>query len=237
MKRLLSLFLVLALVFSLAGCIGEPFDKSDDSLQNIEDITNSSSQNTTEESQETEASDSTEPEDAPVDQTEQTPDVGTPEPEPEPEPDPKPEPDPETEPSTEPEIEPSTEPSTAPETEPETEPEVPLLDPNGSYTTKEDVGLYIHLYGKLPPNFITKSVAKANGWYKDPPGDKCIGGDRFYNKEGLLPNKSGRLYYECDIGTMYSSSRGAKRIVFSNDGLVYYTSNHYKSFTLMYGEP
>lgn len=126
------------------------------------------------------------------------------------------------------------------ETEPE-ETQGPWLDPNGTYTHKDDVALYIHLYGRLPNNFITKSQAKALGWKSGSleryaPG-KCIGGDRFYNKEGLLPNASGRIYYECDIDTLGASSRGAKRIVFSNDGLVYYTSNHYGSFTLLYGVP
>lgn len=113
-------------------------------------------------------------------------------------------------------------------------------DPDGSYTSKEDVALYIHLYGCLPSNFITKSEARKLGWKsgsveKYAPG-KCIGGDRFGNYEGLLPKAAGRTYYECDIDTLGGKSRGAKRIVFSNDGLVYYTSNHYASFTLLYGE-
>ena len=64
---------------------------------------------------------------------------------------------------------------------------------------------------------------------------KCIGGDRFMNREGLLPQ--GHTYYECDIDTLGASSRGAKRIVFSDDGLIYYTSDHYASFTLLYGTP
>lgn len=113
-------------------------------------------------------------------------------------------------------------------------------DPDGSYTSKEDVALYIHLYGCLPSNFITKSEARKLGWKsgsveKYAPG-KCIGGDRFGNYEGLLPKATGRTYYECDIDTLGGKSRGAKRIVFSNDGLVYYTSDHYASFTLLYGE-
>ena len=117
----------------------------------------------------------------------------------------------------------------------------PRLDENGSYTTKEDVALYIHLYGRLPRNFITKSEARKLGWSgggleRYAPG-KCIGGDTFQNREGLLPKKAGRTYTECDIDTLGASSRGAKRIVFSNDGLVYYTADHYESFTLMYGTP
>jgi len=116
----------------------------------------------------------------------------------------------------------------------------PSLDAAGAYTTKEDVSLYIHLYGRLPDNFITKAEANALGWEGGSlesyaPG-KCIGGDRFGNYEGLLPEKDGRTWTECDVGTLGASSRGAERIVFSNDGLVYYTADHYASFTLLYGE-
>ena len=63
-----------------------------------------------------------------------------------------------------------------------------------------------------------------------------IGGDKFGNREGRLPKKSGRQYYECDIDTDGKSSRGAKRIIYSNDGLIYYTEDHYEHFTLLYGE-
>ncbi len=116
----------------------------------------------------------------------------------------------------------------------------PLLPEDGSYTTREDVALYLHLYGHLPQNFITKKEAEALGWSGgslEPyaPG-KCIGGSHFGNYEGLLPEKEGRSYTECDIDTLGASSRGAKRIVFSNDGLIYFTSDHYESFELLYGE-
>ena len=113
------------------------------------------------------------------------------------------------------------------------------IDENGTYTSKEDVALYIRTYGKLPSNFITKKEAESLGWSGgslEPyaPG-KCIGGSRFGNYEGLLPEAKGRTYTECDIDTLGASSRGAKRIVFSNDGLIYYTDDHYESFTLLYG--
>ncbi|MGN0647796.1 MAG: ribonuclease domain-containing protein [Oscillospiraceae bacterium] len=112
---------------------------------------------------------------------------------------------------------------------------------DGSYTTKEDVSLYLYTYGELPQNFITKKEAQALGWEGgslEPyaPGC-CIGGSYFGNYEGLLPEESGRSYYECDIDTLGKSSRGAKRIVYSNDGLIYYTADHYEHFTLLYGEP
>ena len=114
------------------------------------------------------------------------------------------------------------------------------IDEDGSYTSKEEVALYIHTYGRLPGNFITKKEAQALGWpggSLEPyaPG-KCIGGSRFGNYEGLLPEKEGRTYTECDIDTLGAESRGAKRIVFSNDRLIYYTGDHYESFELLYGE-
>ena len=118
--------------------------------------------------------------------------------------------------------------------------EVPAIAEDGFYTTKEDVALYIHTYGRLPDNFITKKEAEALGWSAGGLDDYaygyCIGGNKFGNYEGLLPEKDGRKYTECDIDTMHASKRGAKRIVFSNDGLIYYTDDHYKSFTLLYGE-
>lgn len=115
-----------------------------------------------------------------------------------------------------------------------------VIDEEGSYTTCDDVSLYIYTYGKLPNNFITKKDAKKLGWEGgslEPyaPG-MCIGGDYFGNYEGLLPTKDGREYHECDIDTLGEKSRGAKRIIYSNDGLIYYTEDHYESFTLLYGE-
>ncbi|MCI8814233.1 MAG: ribonuclease [Lachnospiraceae bacterium] len=114
------------------------------------------------------------------------------------------------------------------------------LKEDGTYDSKEDVALYLHLYGCLPSNFITKQEAQKLGWQGgslEPyaPG-KCIGGSHFGNYEGLLPEKKGRSYQECDIDTLGASSRGAKRIVYSSDGLIYYTEDHYASFTLLYGE-
>ncbi len=130
-----------------------------------------------------------------------------------------------------------------PETEAEeeySEEEEESIDEDGTYTTKEDVALYIHTYGKLPSNFMTKQQAQELGWQGgslEPyaPG-MCIGGNRFGNYEGILPEKNGRKYTECDIDTLGASKRGAKRIVFSNDGLIYYTDDHYESFELLYGE-
>ncbi len=121
----------------------------------------------------------------------------------------------------------------------EEEPEEPvLLDEDGTYNSAEDVSLYLYTYDHLPDNYITKDEARELGWTggsveQAAPGC-AIGGDRFGNREGLLPKAEGRQYYECDIDTIGETSRGAKRIVWSDDGLIYYTEDHYESFTLLY---
>ena len=155
----------------------------------------------------------------------------------------------ETPDQTEPEEVGTAEPETAQTAEPE-ETQTPYLPADsdegredlpesGEYTSKDDVARYLYLYGHLPGNFITKNQAKKLGWVSSKgnlgevaPG-KSIGGDRFGNYEGVLPQ--GHTYRECDIDTD-GSYRGAKRIVWSEDGLIYYTEDHYEHFELLYGE-
>ena len=110
-----------------------------------------------------------------------------------------------------------------------------------SYSTKDEVAAYIHQFNELPPNYLTKDEAEALGWDNaegnlwEVTDGMSIGGDFFGNREGLLPKKSGRTYYEADID--YDGGfRGAERIVFSNDGLIFYTDDHYESFEQLYGE-
>ena len=117
---------------------------------------------------------------------------------------------------------------------------ISTLDEDGWYYTMEEVSQYLIVFGELPENYITKSEAEALGWeggsverYLE---GAAIGGDRFYNNEGDLPEEKGRLYYECDIDTNGASGRGPERIVYSNDGLIYYTPDHYETFELLYGE-
>lgn len=128
---------------------------------------------------------------------------------------------------------------TVPDTEPqpvepeEEEPDLP--DEDGYYYDVESVVLYLDTYGRLPDNFITKKQAQDLGWsggsverYQD---GAAIGGDKFGNREGILPKANGRTYTECDIDTLGENSRGAKRLVFSSDGLYFYTDDHYEHFT------
>ncbi len=130
-----------------------------------------------------------------------------------------------------------TDPSVSPDPSDPTEP-AKSLDEDGFYYTKEDVALYIHLYGRLPDNFLTKTAAKNRfgSYSKAMQSGYRVGGDRFQNREGRLPAKPGRTFTECDIAAEGRTDRGAYRIVFSNDGLVWYTHDHYYTFELMYGE-
>lgn len=112
----------------------------------------------------------------------------------------------------------------------------PVIDEYGIYDSKDEVALYIVTYDKLPSNYITKKEAKKLGWSGGSlesyaPG-KCIGGDYFGNYEGNLPEDA--QYHECDIDTLGKKSRGAKRIVYSDDGYIYYTEDHYETFELLY---
>lgn len=108
------------------------------------------------------------------------------------------------------------------------------INADGHYNSKEDVAAYIERFHKLPSNYITKSEARKLGWTGGSvegvaPG-KSIGGDRFTNRQGVLPE--GENYIECDIDTNGTDSRGSKRIVYSTtDYDIYYTANHYKTFT------
>ena len=107
-----------------------------------------------------------------------------------------------------------------------------------AYTDKQHVAAYINEFSKLPHNYITKGEAQKLGWKtkgtldKVAPG-KSIGGDRFGNYEGKLPKAKSRSWKECDIDYV-RGNRNAKRLLYSNDGLIYYTEDHYKSFTRLY---
>ena len=226
-KRLLCGILALLLVFSLAGC-AELFDV----VVDVDDIYGDSGATEESVSSEAEDNDSSEEQQESVDNATEPPADDSSESEEESS----------AEDSAEEISEGSSEESadeSSEESSEESEAE-PQIDEDGSYTTKEDVALYIYTYGKLPKNFMTKSEARDLGWeggsLERYAKGYCIGGDKFGNREGLLPKAGGRQYYECDIDTLGASSRGAKRIVFSNDGLIYYTEDHYESFELLYGE-
>ena len=114
----------------------------------------------------------------------------------------------------------------------------PAIDEDGTYTSKDDVALYLHTYGHLPGNYITKSEARQQGWKSQGTLDRVcpgmsIGGDRFSNRERTLPNAPGRTWFECDIDYV-RGNRNGKRLVYSNDGLIFYTDDHYNTFEQLY---
>lgn len=119
------------------------------------------------------------------------------------------------------------------------------LDEDAAYDTKDEVCAYLVQFHQLPTNYMTKKEARYEGWEGGAlcqviPG-KCIGGDVFGNYEETLPVIDGRVYHECDIDTIGSTKRGAKRIIYSGDDdngewNIYYTDDHYETFTLLWGK-
>lgn len=109
---------------------------------------------------------------------------------------------------------------------------------DGTYTDKESVAYYIHTYHSLPSNYITKTQARKLGWTQNSEDlwayayGKSIGGSIFPDHENLLPNASERIWYECDIDYA-GGERGSKRLLYSNDGLIYYTED-FENFEQLY---
>lgn len=130
-------------------------------------------------------------------------------------------------------------PAESKETQQEQSAEEISLEKGGRYTAPEDVALYIHLYGELPSNYITKTEAKKLGWESnkgnlwDVTDQMSMGGDRFGNYEGALPDAEGRTWKECDVN-YEGGYRGSERLLYSNDGLIFYTKDHYETFTQLY---
>lgn len=109
---------------------------------------------------------------------------------------------------------------------------------DGEYQTKEEVATYIHKYQKLPKNYLTKQDAKEKGWIstkgnlRDILPGASIGGDYFEDRNHSLPANYNRDYYECDIN-YEGGFRNAERIVYSNDNLIFYTDDHYTTYTML----
>lgn len=103
-------------------------------------------------------------------------------------------------------------------------------------TEEKRIIAYLKTYNELPNYYITKKEAQQKGWLPSQ-GNLCkvlpfmaIGGDRFMNREGKLPTQKGRLYFEADIN-YNCGQRNADRLVYSNDGLIFITHDHYQTFT------
>lgn len=112
---------------------------------------------------------------------------------------------------------------------------------DGQYTSRDEVALYIYAFGDVPSNYITKSQARREGWVAsegnlwDVAPGMSIGGGGFENLEGEipLPYDPDRTFKECDIN-YEGGYRGAERLVWSDDGYIFYTPDHYESFEQLY---
>lgn len=110
------------------------------------------------------------------------------------------------------------------------------IEEDKPYYKMEDVAAYIHFFNKLPNNYISKSQARKKGWIPKENNlwevtDKAvIGGDRFGNYEKILPESS---YKEADVN-YEGGARGPERLVYDQDGNIFYTSDHYESFERIY---
>lgn len=100
-------------------------------------------------------------------------------------------------------------------------------------TNEDTVINYVKSNQRLPDYYITKGEARKQGWVASK-GNLCdvlpgraIGGDTFSNREKILP--SGNKYFEADVN-YNCGNRNADRIVFTKNGEVWLTKNHYKSF-------
>lgn len=101
----------------------------------------------------------------------------------------------------------------------------------GLYNTKEEVAIYIYLFNHLPSNYKTKSQFNKSDYTKE--NKLSTGGDRFYNKEGRLPDISNIKYIEADIDYA-GGGRNSKRIVYAIEPLlIFYTADHYYTFSIM----
>lgn len=102
-------------------------------------------------------------------------------------------------------------------------------------TQQQRVADYLHQHQRLPDYYLRKGDARRQGW--DPAkGNLCdvlpgraIGGDRFSNREGGLPEKNGRRWFEADVNYQ-CGRRGTDRMLYSSDGLIYVTRDHYRHF-------
>jgi len=108
-------------------------------------------------------------------------------------------------------------------------------DDISALTQQQRVAGYLHQHQQLPPLYLKKSEARRQGW--DPArGNLCealpgraIGGDRFSNREGRLPDGQGRRWFEADVNYQ-CGRRGSDRMLYSSDGLIYVTRDHYRHF-------
>ncbi len=102
-------------------------------------------------------------------------------------------------------------------------------------TDANTVARWVQQHQRLPDFYLTKNEARRQGWNPSQ-GNLCdvlpgraIGGDRFGNREKRLPMQTGRVWFEADVN-YHCGHRDADRLLYSSDGLIFLTTDHYRSF-------
>ncbi len=97
------------------------------------------------------------------------------------------------------------------------------------------VDWWLKTFGRLPDYYLTTAEARQLGWKAAranlsivAPG-KMLAGGIYKNNDGHLPTKPGRVWYEADINYTFGH-RGKGRVLYSNDGLIFVTYDHYETF-------
>jgi len=110
-----------------------------------------------------------------------------------------------------------------------------ILVGNATINGKNGADMWVYLTGQLPDYYITKEQAKALGWKSwkgnlaNVAPNKMLNGGIFQNSNKKLPSANGRVWYEADIN--YTSGyRNGHRLLYSNDGLLFATYDHYETF-------
>ena len=115
----------------------------------------------------------------------------------------------------------------------------PMTVIEAGYATKdgfEGADYLLYYKRKLPDYYITPSQAKKLGWrtkkgnLADVAPQRMIGGEPYKNKNGHLPSAPGRQWYEADISYTSGFRSDCDRILYSNDGLIFVTCDHYRTF-------
>lgn len=109
-----------------------------------------------------------------------------------------------------------------------------IIAGNATKNGKDGADYWIKYYKKLPEYYVTKEETINAGWRNGKPPrkfipGKMIGGDIYENKNGHLPEAPNRIWYKADVN-YYEGKRNGHRILWSNDGLIFITYDHYVTF-------
>ena len=99
---------------------------------------------------------------------------------------------------------------------------------------KNGADSWIKQFDELPEYYITEAELLKLGWRRGKSPAKYAPGKMatmgiYLNGNKHLPTAPGRIWYEADIN-YYSGKRNRHRLLWSNDGLIFVTYDHYETF-------